>query len=170
MTIDPNQQPNHIGFKPEPVNLPFDYDENLDREMMLDFLAMNVFRLDEEDGIGCLLYTAHRQAEMDDALAAELFATKNIDFTTSKATTSVEWIEQLITRRAELPGTFVTAIPSAPNKEVTEMLPIVTTKFESFDELIATVKGCLEAQERVYLHSIVTCPDNKPMLRWAHYL
>lgn len=167
--IDPNLQSNHIDFKPEPVDLPSNYEEDLDREMMLDFIAMNMSRLDEEDGVGCLLYTAHRQVEMENTLRAELSAITNTDATVPKVITSVEWIEQLISRRAELPGAFVTALPSAPNREHTEMLPIVTTKFESLDELIAAVKSCLQTQERVYLYTIVTAPDNKPMLRWLHY-
>ena len=165
---NPNQ-PNHIQFKPESVDLPSNYEEDLDREMMLDFIAQNMFRLDEEDGVGCLLYTAHRQVEMDGTFAAELSAITKTDPAVPKVTTSVEWIEQLLSRRAELAGAFVTALPSAPNKEQTEMVPIVTSKFESFDELIETIKQTLGKGESVYLYVIISTPDNKPMLRWLHY-
>lgn len=160
-SVDP-QQPNHLQFKPEPVGLPSNYEEDLDREMMLDFIAQNMFRLDEEDGVQQLLATAafheHAMQTLNQAFPVK-----------SDLTPAAGWVNELIRRRAELPGAFVTALPSAPNREHTEMVQVVTTKFENLDELIATVRGCLEAQERVYLYGIVTTPDNKPMLRWLHY-
>jgi len=160
--IDPNQQPNHIDFKPESVDLPSNYEEDLDREMMLDFIAQNTFRLDEEDGVVQLLATA--------AFHEHTMQTLNQTFPAkSDLTPTAGWVNELIRRRAELPGVFVTALPTAPNKEQTEMIQVVLTKFESLDELIATIKNCLEAQERVYLYGTVTAPDNKPMLRWLHY-
>ena len=160
--IDPNQQPNHIDFKPESVDLPSNYEEDLDREMMLDFIAQNTFRLDEEDGVVQLLATAafheHTMQTLNQAFPAK-----------STLTPSAEWVNELIRRRAELPGAFVTALPSAPNREHTEMVAVMTHKFESLDELIATVQDRLKIMERVYLYGIVTAPDNKPMLRWLYY-
>lgn len=159
MTSD--QQPNSLNFKPEPVPTPSNYEEQLDKEMMQEFITQNVFRLDQEEGVqqllACAAFYEHSMQVLNNTFPIK-----------TPLTSAAEWVNELIRRRAELPGVFVTSLPVAPNKDDT-VAEVVMTKFDSFEELVVTIKGCLERGERVYLYNVVSARDNKPMLRWLHY-